>query len=68
MALTHDPYFHLQPDHGQPDAVQEEWYEHLDSAMDRGLSEDEAREEWDRLEALRRQSRRPPDYQRGGNF
>lgn len=69
MAHTHNPYFHLEADHGQPDNVQEAWYDHLDAARDRGLSDDEAREEWDRLEAHRARSRlQQRHYETGGFF
>jgi hypothetical protein len=57
MALTHNPYYSLEPDRGQPDAVQEAYYDHLDAARDRGLSDDEARDEWDRLVAHRARGR-----------
>jgi hypothetical protein len=46
MAATYNPYFALEADHGQADAVTEAYYNFLDDAADEGLSPEEAEAAW----------------------
>ena len=56
MARTCDPYFSLQPDRGQPDAVTEEYYEFVESYRDEAVSQDFIAQAWEARCIRRRQA------------
>lgn len=49
MVDTFNRYFAMEPDHGQPDNVQEAWYDFLDAGLLEGMTIGEIEIEWEKV-------------------